>query len=156
MSRVFPSLFDILIKNFPNRQNSVTAVTEFSKRMNLLPLPKNVSPMQNDLWMDELHCNWEYEKYTRYISIWNIIKEKIESLKNIDVSCFFHRHLPVLTLIKSKRGLRYWDTQMDEIFPSTKYENWPTLVNSAREEITYFLPYAPRLLSPNCGAYSNK
>ena len=63
--------------------------------------------MQNDLWMDELHCNWEYEKYTRYISIWNIIKEKIESLKNIDVSCFFHRHLPVLTLIKSKRGPRY-------------------------------------------------
>ena len=75
--------------------------------MTLLPLPKNVSPMQNDFWMEVLHCNWEYEKYTRYISIWNIIKEKIESLKNIDVSCFFHRHLPVLTLIKSKRGPRY-------------------------------------------------
>ena len=32
MHKVFPSLYDILIKKDPNRQNSVTAVTEFSNK----------------------------------------------------------------------------------------------------------------------------
>ena len=32
MYRVFPSLSDIFIKKDPNRQNSVTVVTEFSNK----------------------------------------------------------------------------------------------------------------------------
>ena len=110
MNRVFSSLYDIAIKNYPNRQNSVIAVNEFSNRNG----PSLSPPRQKMFVQRTMIFGWKSyiatgsRKNIPGIFLFGIsFRKTIERLKNIDVSCFFHRHLPVLKLIKSEGGPRY-------------------------------------------------